>query len=288
MGIQVFEPTTNLGIPRDEMPQIDADDVQAFVQWVQDLGVGVDKGWCPASRLRATQSEINVDKVRTMLSDPKIGIVMQEPYLVSKEGYLLDGHHRWMALLTRDSQARVPVIKFDLPVREILDIANGYKGTTHRDITAAIMRVAAMIVAEDVEVFVPKKNLGISRSQMPQIKSTKVPEFLKWLEDQGVRVSREIAQASKLFATQREINNVKVKQMASDPVMGQNLAKPVIVSDDNYLLDGHHRWLALLTQDEKARMPIIRVGLGIRELLDMARGYEGVGYKDIAASVSGR
>ena len=138
MGIQVFEPTTNLGIPRDEMPQIDAGDVQAFVQWVQDLGVGVDKGWCPASRLRATQSEINVDKVRTMLSDPKIGIVMQEPYLVSKAGYLLDGHHRWMALLTQDENARMPIIRVGLGIKELRKTARGYEGGGYKDIAASV------------------------------------------------------------------------------------------------------------------------------------------------------
>ena len=136
-----------------------------------------------------------------------------------------------------------------------------------------------------MDVYVPKKNLGIPRSRMPQITSKKVPDFIRWLKSEGVNVSRAVMRADKLNATQRELNNSKVEQLASDPANRKHLEKPVIISKDNYLMDGHHRWLALLTQDPDARMPVVRVSLGIRDLLDMADGYKDVTRKDLAASL---
>jgi len=136
-----------------------------------------------------------------------------------------------------------------------------------------------------MDVFVPKKNLGIPRSKMPQIKSTKVPDFIKWLKSQGIRVSRGVVPAAKLYATQKEINNSKVQKLAEDPSNRKHLEKPVIVSKDNYLMDGHHRWLALLTQEPDVMMAVVKVDLKIRDLLDLADTYKGVDRKDLAASL---
>ena len=136
-----------------------------------------------------------------------------------------------------------------------------------------------------MDVYVPRKNLGISRSLMPQIKSSKMPDFIKWLKAQGVRVSRAVVPAANLNATQKEINNSKVQQLADNPANLEHLRKPVVVSKDDYLMDGHHRWLALLTQDPDAMMPIVRVNLKIRDLLALADSYKDVERKDLAASI---
>lgn len=136
-----------------------------------------------------------------------------------------------------------------------------------------------------MDVYVPKKNLGIARSQMPQIKSTKVPDFIRCLGGQGIGVSKGVVRADSLNATQREINTSKVEALAANPANKKHLQKPVIISKDDYLMDGHHRWMALLTQDPDARMPVVRVNLKIRDLLDAANGYDGVECKDIAASL---
>jgi len=136
-----------------------------------------------------------------------------------------------------------------------------------------------------MEVYVPDRNLGISRSDMPQISSKDVPEFIKWLASNGVKVSRRKAHADSLSATQKEINQSKVEALASKPSNRGHLEKPVIISRDNYLMDGHHRWMALLTMDKDAVIPVVQVNLKIRDLLTMANNFGGVQRKDLVASI---
>jgi len=139
--------------------------------------------------------------------------------------------------------------------------------------------------ADTTDVFIPSKSLGISRAQMPQIKSTLVPDFIKWLQDSGIRVTRRTITAKDLKPTQREVNLAKVRKLA-DPSNLNHLRKPVIISKDDYLLDGHHRWMALITLDEDATIPTVQVGLKIRDLLARAHQFGGVKYKELSAAVN--
>lgn len=114
-------------------------------------------------------------------------------------------------------------------------------------------------------------NLGISRSRMPQIASEKVPEFLAWLESKGVKHKLGQKAVGALKATQKEINSEKVEKMR-----GKNLGgKPILVSKDSYVLDGHHRWAALLADDPGTLIRIIQVSLPIKLLLSVAHEFPG-------------
>jgi len=122
------------------------------------------------------------------------------------------------------------------------------------------------------------KNLGIARAQMPQISRKQVPEFLEHLKDMGITYRDETVTAGSLHATQREINTAKVaKIMEGYSLSGERL----LTSKDNYILDGHHRWAALLSLDPKNKMKITRVNLPIQKLLKVAREWRGSQFRDI-------
>jgi ribosomal protein S18 acetylase RimI-like enzyme len=126
------------------------------------------------------------------------------------------------------------------------------------------------------------KSLGVSRKDMPQINSKDVGEFVKYLKDKGVSVSSSVINVSKVGMTQKDINVDKVKDLLG--VEKANLAKPVIISKDNYILDGHHRVAALYNIDKDFRLKTIKVDLGIRDLLKTAKGFPKVSYKNINES----
>ena len=55
--------------------------------------------------------------------------------------------------------------------------------------------------------------------------------------------------------------------------------KPVIASQDNYIIDGHHRWLvAMNTRDS---VEVFKIDIDADELLDLVRKFPKVTYKDI-------
>lgn len=79
--------------------------------------------------------------------------------------------------------------------------------------------------------------------------------------------------ADRLRATQRELNGQSVARMKRDIDSGAFTPKPVFISSDNYVLDGHHGWAATVGSDAannvlgELNMSAIKVDMPILELL---------------------
>ena len=129
------------------------------------------------------------------------------------------------------------------------------------------------------------KSLGVARKDMPQINSKDVSDFVKYLKNNKVSVSASLINISKVKMTQKDLNVDKVKSLLG--VDKSNLSKPVIISKDNYILDGHHRVAALYNLDDDFRIKTIKVGLGIKDLLKVAKDYPKVSYKSITERIDG-
>jgi len=76
-------------IPREQMPQLDKAGVKSFLA---DNAVPNEVVEVPTDSLKPTQSEFNPEKIESMNN-----VGMSMPILVSKDNYVLDGHHRWLA-----------------------------------------------------------------------------------------------------------------------------------------------------------------------------------------------
>jgi len=134
------------------------------------------------------------------------------------------------------------------------------------------------VITEDTIKYL-SKSLGMSRKDMPQISSKHIGDFVKYLNDKGVSVSPSVIDVSKIGMTQKDINVDKVKNLLG--VEKSNLAKPVIISNDGYILDGHHRVAALYNVDKNFKLKTIKVDLGIKDLLKAAGNFPKVSYKGI-------
>lgn len=121
---------------------------------------------------------------------------------------------------------------------------------------------------------------SIPRSEMPQIKSTDMQDFRNWLTQKGYDSTEENVDVSELEPTQSEINIQKVNGMLNAKTIEQlSQSKPVLVTEDNYLIDGHHRWFALLNDSDENVISSIRVNLPLEELLSLAKEYPKVSFK---------
>lgn len=82
------------------------------------------------------------------------------------------------------------------------------------------------------------------RLRMPQIKSELYNEFVSDLTLNEIKIKEEVLIAkSKLVPSQNELNTDKVNSLKSTKISGTKL-KPILVSNDNVVVDGHHRWAA--------------------------------------------
>jgi hypothetical protein len=125
------------------------------------------------------------------------------------------------------------------------------------------------------ELTIPDSHFNVSREHMPQIKSDLLPIFLDHLKRTGITWSKKRVDPNSLSATQGEFNTDKIKTL----MQNSNSVTAVIISKDNYILDGHHRWLADLNSDQKTN--VIMVDLPILDLISTAKSFDGVFYKDV-------
>lgn len=92
----------------------------------------------------------------------------------------------------------------------------------------------------------------INRSDMPQIKGDDIPEALRIFDKYGVPYNRLVAKTDDLKPIQNDYIKNKVDNIAKQIDSGTKM-NSIFISDDNYIVDGHHRWLAY----KKLSMPFI-------------------------------
>ena len=143
----------NLGIPRAAMPQFkgkpqpgtpaadmpvdkngEVDTEPLFKKMLEEKGIKVVQTEVAADKLKATQSELVADKVigmmNTLENDPT-NESLTAPIYVSRDGYVIDGHHRWAAITAYnakhpDNQIPMKVQAIDMDVKEAIPMCNDF------------------------------------------------------------------------------------------------------------------------------------------------------------------
>ncbi len=107
------------------------------------------------------------------------------------------------------------------------------------------------------------KTLGIPRAEMPQIKSEHRGALTQFLKGRGIEHTQEEVLPGTLKPTQAEYSQGKV-----DKARGfEGESRSILVSSDNHVLDGHHQWMADLTDHPNQPIKVIRLNAPIRELI---------------------
>lgn len=116
--------------------------------------------------------------------------------------------------------------------------------------------------ANDWHPFPPEsRTLGVPRAQMPQIRAEHRGAMVNFLNARGVAHQEVEVNPDDLKPTQREFSISKVQQAIEHE--GGNRA--ILISSDNYVLDGHHQWLAAAEAGEPVRA--IRLNAPIKQLV---------------------
>lgn len=122
---QAFPPESGaLGVPRAEMPQVKAEARGALTFFLRARGIDTAAETVPASSLKPTQAEYSPEKVRAAAAR-KGG---DRAILVSSDGYVVDGHHQWMA--AREAGEDVKVRRLDAPIAELLPVVREFPSAT--------------------------------------------------------------------------------------------------------------------------------------------------------------
>lgn len=142
----------NKGIPRAQMPQLKGfpvpgsraaemeieksgkvDVSQAFLDMLTEKGIKTKRYKVDPTTLKATQNQLVGAKIAMRVGDMQVNPNHKKfkmPYFISKDGYILDGHHGWASILAycliEKKNVKMNVIEVDLKIRKLVALANDF------------------------------------------------------------------------------------------------------------------------------------------------------------------
>ena len=118
----------NLGISREDMPQMDGN-VHRFLDHLRKCGIEVvEEESFPVGLVSLTQKEIILPKLEDIITRLQDGSVPVEdtPFILDRDGYLLDAQHRYLSLLYGRCCTAIRAFVVDLPIEELIDRAHAF------------------------------------------------------------------------------------------------------------------------------------------------------------------
>ena len=122
----------HLGVKRDAMPQVSGLEMR-FIDYLKKIGVRVRRGQVDPLMLKPTQCELSGSKIANMMDQLRRNPYdkdLRAPILVSRGGYICDGHHRMFAIMCwcflNDMPTKVHVIVPNLDALPLLKCANEF------------------------------------------------------------------------------------------------------------------------------------------------------------------
>lgn len=130
-------------------------------------------------------------------------------------------------------------------------------------------------VTEKPQIAKFENSLNIPRAEMPQIRREDFAEFKAFAESKGVTITEETANVADLKPTQSEYNPAQVAQLPE-----RALEKPLMVSSDNRVLDGHNT-LKKHQELGNKEITIRRISLPAKEALALMKEFPKTTFKNV-------
>lgn len=109
---------------------------------------------------------------------------------------------------------------------------------------------------------------SIPREQMPQIIKDDMEEFLRYCDKQNVRWGKEETNTEDLSPTQAQFRQERV-----DAIPDKEMSSPILVSKDDYILDGTHRWVKNWQRNRKGTVNTIKLYVDLDDALKVMREF---------------
>jgi hypothetical protein len=119
--------------------------------------------------------------------------------------------------------------------------------------------------------------LGYTRDQMPQIPDDMRQKFFDYLDKKGIGNSAEKVDPTTLQPSQKEIAGPHTGDFYHDMDGKIPQDKTILVTKDNYVLDGHHHWaasVAVALDDPSQKMSVIRLDANAKDLIALGNKFD--------------
>ena len=115
-----------MGIARKDMPQVPAERRGEFLAELEGEGVTIEEESIDPKTLKPIQKEVSASRSGAIYNNYKEAgaIPTEQRILISKDGFVVDGHHTWGAAVAfsfDNPDAKLPVYRIGLTAQEALD-----------------------------------------------------------------------------------------------------------------------------------------------------------------------
>lgn len=135
---------STLNIDRKDMPQVYEEYIPAYVDYLEKQGVdSVMKYNVKVSDLKPTQKNISIERIIKTLhrllsgyyteENGKLMNPMKRVVIATKDGYLLDGHHRWATSLFLSPENTITVLEINADIADLIPVTRGFKKTKYQE-----------------------------------------------------------------------------------------------------------------------------------------------------------
>ena len=132
-SVNILVPRGQVSIPRYQMPQIEKKYYPEYFDLLSLRSIKVTRMRIPATKLRAAQSEIDMEKVRQWSKSLPKG-ALDKPCIVSRDFYVLDGNHTWLAQLNHNSGSKIDCYLVDLGIHDLINTTGLFDKVTNKTV----------------------------------------------------------------------------------------------------------------------------------------------------------
>lgn len=120
---ELFKPS--LGHRREDMPQVPNGIKPEFLDRLRKAGVTVEHASVDPGTLKPTQANYNAENMDYLTGEARAGkFEAGNPCLVSSDGRVLDGHHRWAVAALEGM--KLLIVRIGMPIKELMKVAEEF------------------------------------------------------------------------------------------------------------------------------------------------------------------
>lgn len=118
--------------------------------------------------------------------------------------------------------------------------------------------------------------LGFPRSEMPQVPTKMRDQYFEDMAAQGFTSTEETVDPTTLQPSQSEIGMARVAEIYNKADGEIDPEKQIVISQDNYIIDGHHHWaadVAISLMDSSQQMSVVRLAGPALEVIAASKAW---------------
>jgi len=128
---------SNVGVDRKDMPQIYEEHMDKYIDFLDSEGITYEMDFgVEVGKLKPTQENISVPRIKKILTRLLNGYYtdnegskinpLEIRLIATRDGYILDGHHRWASLLFLSPKNTMDVLRIDANIGDLVNISKNF------------------------------------------------------------------------------------------------------------------------------------------------------------------